>query len=85
MSYISGASWCRRKSWIKYYKTFHSQFKNNCLDITILLAMVVFMDQLTQQTPPVADKLPVIGQVNMLVGEVVKWIIFTKRISLLMI
>ena len=26
--------------------------------------MVVFMDQLTQQTPPVAEKLPVIGQVS---------------------
>ena len=34
------------------------------LDITILLAMVFFNDQLTQQTPPVADKLPVIGQVG---------------------
>ena len=34
------------------------------LDITILLAMVFFNDQLTQQTPPVADKLPVIGQVS---------------------
>ena len=35
-----------------------------CLDITILLAMVVFMDQLAQQTPPMPGKLPVIGQVN---------------------
>ena len=26
--------------------------------------MVFFNDQLTQQTPPVADKLPVIGQVS---------------------
>ena len=26
--------------------------------------MVFFNDQLTQQTPPVADKLPVIGQVG---------------------
>ena len=32
------------------------------LDITILLAMVVFMDQLAQQTPPMPSKLPVIGQ-----------------------
>ena len=32
--------------------------------------MVVFMDQLTQQTPPVADKLPVIGQVNIACREV---------------
>ena len=37
---------------------------NICLDITILLAMVVFMDQLAQQTPPMPGKLPVIGQVN---------------------
>ena len=27
--------------------------------------MVFFNDQLTQQTPPVADKLPVIGQVSL--------------------
>ena len=64
MSYISGTSWCWRKSWIKYYTIFHFQMWISCLDITILLAMVVFMDQLTQQTPPVAEKLPVIGQVN---------------------
>ena len=31
-------------------------------DITILLAMVVFMDQLSQQTPPMPSSLPVIGQ-----------------------
>ena len=31
--------------------------------------MVVFMDQLTQQTPPVAEKLPVIGQVNIACRE----------------
>ena len=37
---------------------------NIFLDITILLAMVVFMDQLAQQTPPMPSKLPVIGQVN---------------------
>ena len=32
-------------------------------DITILLAMVVFMDQLSAQTPPMKDNVPVIGQV----------------------
>lgn len=32
------------------------------LNITILLAMVVFMDQLSSQTPPMPTKLPVIGQ-----------------------
>lgn len=32
------------------------------LNITILLAMVVFMDQLSQQTPPMPSSLPVIGQ-----------------------
>ena len=33
-------------------------------DITILLAMVVFMDQLSAQTPPMKDNVPVIGQVS---------------------
>jgi len=32
------------------------------LNITILLAMVVFMDQLAQQTPPMPYQMPVIGQ-----------------------
>ena len=37
---------------------------NFFLDITILLAMVVFMDQLSAQTPPMKDNVPVIGQVS---------------------
>ena len=36
--------------------------KNFISDITILLAMVVFMDQLAQQTPPMPYQMPVIGQ-----------------------
>lgn len=32
------------------------------LNITILLAMVVFMDQLSAQTPPMKNNVPVIGQ-----------------------
>jgi len=35
---------------------------NNYLDITILLTMVVFMDQLSQNTPPMSSNLPVIGK-----------------------
>ena len=34
---------------------------NSCLDITILLAMVVFMEQLSDQMPPMPDTVPVIG------------------------
>ena len=34
------------------------------LDITIMLAMIVFMDQLSGEMPPMADSLPVIGTVR---------------------
>ena len=38
------------------------------IDITILLTMVVFMDQLSQQTPPMSSKLPIIGRGRQMVG-----------------
>ena len=42
-------------------------FKQNLsLDVGILLAMVVFMDQLAAQMPPMPDKVPIIGTVSRL-------------------
>ena len=38
--------------------------QNLSLDVGILLAMVVFMDQLAAQMPPMPDKVPVIGTVS---------------------
>ena len=35
------------------------------LDVVILLAMVVFMDQLSAQMPPMPDSVPIIGTVSL--------------------
>ena len=34
------------------------------LDVVILLAMVVFLDQLSAQMPPMPDSVPIIGTVS---------------------
>ena len=34
------------------------------LDVVILLAMVVFMDQLSAEMPPMPDSVPIIGTVS---------------------
>ena len=56
---ISFATWFGRKSGVKWVKLNQRSFLHP--DITILLAMVFFMDQLSSQMPPMPDAVPVIG------------------------
>lgn len=45
-----------------YFENFKIKISS---DVGILLAMVVFMDQLAAQMPPMPDKVPIIGTVSL--------------------
>ena len=64
------STWSRRKSFIEWVFYIDKKWLVDyfTVDITILLTMVVFMDQLSQQTPPMSSKLPIIGRGRQRVG-----------------